>query len=322
MNSGLIINPTIRATDYVFGGVTSVPNYIVRPNGQWINSLPKREIQHGKYIGSTQDCVSRSFTNLCEIYLKARYNEERNFNDRFLAKISNTSRSGTYFDTVVLKASKFGLLNQELWDIDLDDINTTWEKYYSQPPEELFIEAKKFLDEYEINHDWVAGGIEQTLESLKYSPLQISWLYQGTYQADSEGIIHPKENHSEWNDDHASVLVGYELNKFWHVFDSFDEVLKKISWDYPMRSKKRIIITKKLTQPIMDIKLPEVLSKGTHFVQNTQGDGSFGLLINGKLYIDSIDKLVATYLTRTEGTGLAKEFWDVVEKFNLKNEKI
>ena len=57
-------------------------------------------------------------------------------------------------------------------------------------------------------------------------------------------------------------------------------------------------------------------------------NGGFGLFLDGKIIVDSLDKILASWLVRTGGNtngmtkALQQEQWDLFEKYNLKMVKL
>lgn len=330
---GLINIELLDPRDWRFGGITGLKPEILRPDGQWIDFVPVREVQVGKYIGSTQNCVSHALTNVLEILLKAKYDQGFNFSERVLAKMAGTTQNGARLDTVAETARTMGLVNQEDWDIDLNDKGTTWEKYYEEIPQALIDKANKFINKYEIGHEWIGDSDEEMMEALKSGPLQITWVYRGSYQADANGIIHPGK--STIADDHCSALIGYKYKEYKLIFDSFDNVVKKVSWDYPLRWKKRITITKKLFQPPMPpaLKMPKI--DNNTIIKDSTRSQHIALFLNGKKVYDPSTEgqlqILKEGIFRNSKDGqfdsmktldLNAQLWDAIPTVNLKLESV
>ena len=62
-------------------------------------------------------------------------------------------------------------------------------------------------------------------------------------------------------------------------------------------------------------------------LQLVEGEGGFGMFLDGKIYIDDTAKILASVIMRNNGNlngkikALTQEQWDMFEKYNLKGEK-
>lgn len=98
-NHGLLIAPHQSSKDYIFGAVTALVPEQLRSDGDWGAFLGVYEPQSFPW-GDTLACVSYSALNCVEIIAKYRTEKDYNFSDRFLAKVSGTTRSGNYLEKV------------------------------------------------------------------------------------------------------------------------------------------------------------------------------------------------------------------------------
>ena len=153
--------------------------------------------------------------------------------------------------------------------------------------------------------------------ALKYSPLQIGIRYAGLSQA-VNGVI-PRQ---EGTLNHAVTLLHIDEEGRYYIFDHYQgNVFKILASDYIIGSAMaHHIKDNSLSIPKPMANIPENLKKGTHLVQNVEGDGSFAVVIDGTMYVDDLTKVLATYLTRTGGSGLPKDVWSAFIKKNLKGE--
>src|SRR5258708_1025915 len=113
--------------------------YEVRnPSGDWRNYLPTEEHQYSNNT-DTMACVSFSCNNDLEIQSKF-LGSEVTLSDRFLAKMSGTTKDGNYLDKVANTARNVGLVTEDLWPAPN---NYTWDFYYSPIPQEVINKAVK-----------------------------------------------------------------------------------------------------------------------------------------------------------------------------------
>lgn len=250
---------TRKETDFfASGGI--LPNKILMPGGQWHQAIPVKEIQKRQGFDN-MSCVSMGSLNQIETFMRAVYGEDYNFSDRFTAKMSNTQPNGNSVDNVADSLRNDGVLDEGLWPWteDLD----TWAEYFSTIPDELKNRAKLFLDDNDIMHDWIFFGNspmaigwvpplkrrEMMMQYLEYAPLGITWRWSDA--KDSEGRI--KKAFGEAN--HFSMLYGYKENEYWEVYDHYDDVKKRLVWDYEIWHCKRYHVAKRLNGN------PELLKK-------------------------------------------------------------
>jgi hypothetical protein len=252
------IEPTILETDYVFGGETKIGNEIVKPDGQWIDYVGEKEWQWKKfvkdgvtYMVETMSCPDFGTLNANEILHKFLYNEEINLSDRCLSIESGTTKQGNNPQNSAEALRKLGCCYEK--DLPFDETCITWEAFHSPKPltDDLKNKAESLLDRYEFLHEWVDTKNKQNLiDSLKRSPLGISvkaWKMRN-------GLYYKEAGET---DNHWCVLIGYELNKCWYVFDSYDSFIKKLEWDYDFQWAKRYFLKKKVTDEELAIPNPE-----------------------------------------------------------------
>lgn len=227
---GLIIDK--HPDDYEFGASPlNEKRKVLVSDGQWDEYLPAVfELQRNSHFDS-YGCVSYSNINAKEILHKRLYNIEVDFDDRDLVVGSGTKPGrGNGQKTVADWARNNGHL------LDKGDIPATMsqEEFYGFKRNTQDIEeSKKFLEVYEMGYEWLPtcnfgqtySSPEQLMEALLYSPIQVC--VDGSYEYDANGYIGKLIN---WN--HCVVLIGYEKNKYWKVYDSESTSVLKFAWDY------------------------------------------------------------------------------------------
>lgn len=230
---GLILDK-IAPQDHVLGSLRSLEREVIREDGQWVNFLPKEELQAAET--ESMACVSFGTLNACEVLLKAKGIKD-NFSDRWLAWNSGTTKQGNSPQTVAETLRKAGVPKEEGWEITTSI--KTWEDFYENPPPKLFELAREhFLNPYVFGHEWVPTDHSSLKEGLKYSPIGVAvfaWIQNGDYYVRPEGA----------EPNHWCLLIGYKENDHWLVFDSYDSTLKKLSWTYVFGMAKRYQIKKK-----------------------------------------------------------------------------
>jgi len=204
-----------RKTDYVAG---YLPYRIMLPSGNWESYLPSTERQRFQG-GDTMNCVAFSLLNCIETQLKLFTGEEINLSDRFLGKMSGTTRQGNWLYIVADALRKYGIVKEEDWP---PPPVFTWEDYYSEIPQFIIDKARKFLDDYSFSYEWIEPITVKNLKRhLKHAPLQ---------------VVIPG---------HA-VMMFYCDDKVWKYFDTYYPFIKeKPITELPRAVLKPVLILKR-----------------------------------------------------------------------------
>lgn len=319
----------IKSEDYLFGGFNGVPKEVLIPDKDWTSYLPSNELQKMQ-VQDTMACVSYSTLNCLEILLNYQiannelnqqdinwlrdndYLNEHNkvaggFSDRFLAKMSDTSKSGNYLSKVGDSVRHHGLVPDNKWNFQL---NFDWDKYYQEIPEEIKQIGLDFLNRFKINYEIVYAS--QFEEALKYSPIQV--------------IVHAwkKNNNGIYIRNAETLNHAVTLFKPRHIFDHYDPFIKQLSNNYSYFNwGYKWTIT-----PIINNK--SMILKNNNLYLLTEGpEMKAGIAVDNKLLIDDWDKVQRVWLGRTKGdirdrvisVGLAD--WNSVKPhYNLKMQEI
>lgn len=239
--------------DYVFGAIRAAPEDVLQEHGQWDDYLPVFEFQYRNQL-ETSNCVTYGTLNCIEILLAKKYGEKIDHSERYVGVLAGTSPEGNTPNKVseTIRKTSGLILESEL---PFDDSVKTWNEYYSPKPMEskyLFL-GGDWLKKYRFKHEWVftGGSVEEKrkklLQALRHSPLGVS-VYAWS---DNDGVYYKPQGSQ---DNHWTVLYGYEQGRFWKVFDSYDATLKKLAWDYDFGFAKRFYIEKIETQPTSSLK--------------------------------------------------------------------
>lgn len=314
MHRGLVLKPR-SPSDFQFGGITGISDEILRPDGNWEEFLPDFEIQTGDGF-DTMACVTFSALNCLEIM--ARFYQWGmdfgNRSDRFTAKMSGTTIVGNDFTSV---ADSIRKLHGSVFEIDWPFVDgMTREEYYTTIPLPLQEQAKKFLDMYTVGFEYVWDDPQHLVEALKRGPIQVG-IY--AYGPSVNGLY----QRTDKKGNHAITLVSCVEGERWRAFDSEKKQIINLAWDTLFWGALRYSITLKASQPMPSLNLPN-----NTLVQLTEGTGGFGLYVSGKLYIDQLDKIMASWIVRNNGdikgkvAAVTLKDWNSWKHFNLKNEPI
>ena len=240
-NYGYILDK-IKPEDYIYGSLNFSAD-LLQPDGQWDLFLPESEIQRTENY-DTYNCTGFGTLNCLEFLFKRLFGETRNWSERYVGIAAGTDPAlgGNSPHKVIETIRKdCGLLDDYV--LPMDKANTI-EEYYSPDPIPWLMKmnGRKFIDEYEIKHDWIFGQFrihnkkEVMKDALRFSPLGMAvyaWAKDGLY-------IRPEGK----EDNHWVVIYGFEEGKYWKCFDSYDNTIKFLDWEYEFFAGKRYRIAK------------------------------------------------------------------------------
>lgn len=236
----------------------------------WTPYLPSTENQFSTR-DDWMDCVSESYNNAVETQMnkmkkdgkftatqlaemeELNYFDENalfNFSDRFLAKMSGTTRSGNSQNAVAECARKNGLIGEKDWGEAHN--NMTWDEYYAEIPQAIKDKAKKIFDYILLGYEWSVvdqnpvanyAAINKVLkEQVKHAPIQVTMPICPSYHQRQDGgaittcsLIQPA---------HALMLYkikdvdGY-MNRL--IFDSYPPYSIVFQNNYPIPYGLKIV---------------------------------------------------------------------------------
>lgn len=315
-----------------FNGMTTVEKVLLFENGNEA-SLPEPEYQVGVYFDS-YGCASFSFNNPLETvanrclelglyspenakWLKDNYsvNGKINFSDRDLVVLSGTDPDwGNSTDKIFASVLKNGLIPETdaPWEWRSRDasINNKANYYNYKRSAESDKKAKELLKRFDITGEWVARG--SWLEASKYGAIQV---YTRAWHRLANGLYYnPVPNSSG----HGIMLVKKENRSIFDQYDPFIKLMERDEDFYPVGFKLNLI-EKIMTKPI--------LANNT-LVQEVTTSGQFGMFLDGKIFIDDLAKIIATYYMRNNGNTIGKtraltaDQWAMFEKVDLSGRKV
>ena len=165
VNYGLIEGQ--RKDDYLAG---VLPFEERNPSGDWTPYLPLGEWQRNNFV-DTMACVTFSALNAVEVQYKFLTGLERNFSDRYTARMSGTTSEGNWLFRVADSIRRDGLVDESIWP---SPQNFTWDTYYTTPPIEVINKARTFLDDFVVQYEWVDVTRESLEKHLKHAPIQVT----------------------------------------------------------------------------------------------------------------------------------------------------
>ncbi len=191
----------------------------------------------------------------------------------------------------------------------------SWAEYNSPNPmtNQYINEATKWLNQWEVKHQWLWDFRHDVLKNaLKYSPIGIG-VY--AWMRNSESIYYKPA----WAvDNHWVVLYGYVEGKYWKVFDHYDNVKKKLDWNYPFAFAKTINLRRLNTNPSKEgTELFDRLVNG-YIMRTEKGAGA-----HGEMYFMTEKELVKVTIEISHKPlmGNFHEFLEIEKKFTPVSEK-
>jgi len=276
INTGVLQFPDIiRPRDWIAGNISGVDYEPRLAVPDWTSYLPSDEWQRNATL-DTMACVSFSCNNCIETQLNwmlaedllsletknwliekgyLESNNKINFSDRWLAKVSNTTKDGNYLVVVGDAARKIGLVPEKLWPWDRSK-EWSWEEYYKEPPAELYSLAEEFLEHFKINYEWIYTinpfgasdpyPVQEVIKQLHHAPLQIA-----TPVCSPWNTIEVIERCGLSNASHATEKYGFMAN-VWNDYDSYDPFKKRLALNYQIPYALKIVININKIKPMSD----------------------------------------------------------------------
>src|SRR3990167_950476 len=229
------VSPEIDLNAYILGGQTKLPKIVLQTDGQWGAFAPKYEPQFNEFFDS-YGCTVWGSQNGFEFLFKRIEGVEYNFSERFNYIISRIRPPGADPHKVLMDMHDHGVIPDER----LPMTRFSAEFLTPDPMTDLYLkEGREFP--YILSHEWVVYGTttgwkEKMMEALTYSPL-----CAGVYAWAEENGIYKRMG----SDTHWTVIFGYKENEYWLCFDSYDQSVKKLDWDFGFTWVKRLYAEKK-----------------------------------------------------------------------------
>ena len=239
----------ITPDQWVLGANTKIAGKKLMPGGHgWKEYLPSYELQNRNGL-ETFNCSNYGTLNCWETLAFRIFRIFFNWSERYTGVGTGTTLGGNSPHKVAeIIRTEIGLINEE--ELPFDKNINEWEEYYSPNPMDPAFIAKgvEFLKKYILGHDWVFtdGIIEEKQmkikEALEYSPVGVSvlaWKERGGLHWKNIGEL----------DTHWVMLYDFIEGKEWHIFDHYDNVYKKLEWNYDFGFAKRYDIKRNATKP-------------------------------------------------------------------------
>ena len=254
-----LIESAPSADEWIFGSTSRVGLAPINVSKDWSQDIPSGEPQKLNGL-ETFSCVSQAHSNVVETIINyyirnsmlpaktLRFLNENgyigadgklNLSDRFLAKMSGTTKAGNYITTVSDTLRRQGALPENDWAFGK---SKRWDEYYKTIPQELVNKAKTFNDYFEIHSDYVSlswdakGALGAIKAHLAHTPLLIAVPICSPWNTDK-----PVRVCGKTKSEHAVVV--YNLDDYIRVLDSYDPYTKRLPTNYYIPWVRRITIS-------------------------------------------------------------------------------
>jgi len=239
-NLGLIIEQPDKF-DYYFGGEKEDYTREELTDGDWEKYLSSKELQISVYF-DTKACVTFSSLNVLEAVFNYKLinnlftfeqlnfltenwyvvNGKVEFSDRYIAKLSNTSKNWNSWRIVADAIREWWLVPEFKYPYPITQRTPIfdWDDYYKTVPQDIIDLGKMFLEYFQLNYETV---LERDFNNaLPYSPIQI---YVTAWYKNSEWLYYKPED-KRYN--HAVT----KFNREDQVFDHYNPFIKNLTPGY------------------------------------------------------------------------------------------
>lgn len=278
INYGLL--PEIEdERDNIMGANERFNWQVIKPDSKWTEEFKKidMEVQKGRYF-DTMGCTGYSLMNCIEMLAMAKWGEKWNLSDRYINKMSNTSRRGNSMRNVLESVRKFGVVNEEDWPWDREKFS--WNEYYKTVPSYVIAKGMNWLKEYNFGYESVWSTKAMIIEALKYSPL-----YVGGYAWYKRGMFY----YSTSNPNHCFTSIEELLQR--SAGDSYNPFIKHLAPNYKLYYVKRVYLEKKNIKFNIQL-INKNLEEGVRYVTRSEANGEFYKLTKeGLVYIKNLEMI-------------------------------
>lgn len=219
------------AEDHYLGG--TLPIEVLQKDRDWRSFMPEGERQKRNGV-ETNNCTAFGTLSAQEGYMRRKYNFNVNWSDRYLGARAGTKGAGNSPHTVVETQRTFaGMIPEEV--LPFSDRISSQSEYFDGVEFRHKLMGLHWLNEWEVQHEWVFDHREtnwrdQLYDSLQFSPIGIAvqaWSMDGDRYVRTGG------------DTHWCTLVYAKKNDHWLIYDSYAPFYKKLSWDFGFTRAKR-----------------------------------------------------------------------------------
>ncbi len=251
---------------------------IIETQVDYMSHLVNNDFKGGEHLSEAEKNEIKYIVNIFTEFGLINEKGQCNASDRYLAKVSGTTKRGNTQNKVAEAIRKYGLVPESLypWPENV----STWAKYYEPVPKEIIDRGKEILKYVKFNHEWV-NPVYMT-RMLEFAPLQTS-LYanppikNGIYQR------------TEKPRNHAVQLDNFKQFEWKGIFDSYIPFDKKMAWNFNFGWGKIITVRKKEIE-YNEIELKKLINRGFKYIIRSRKNGEIYEILPDKLkYISAVD---------------------------------
>lgn len=234
--------PSVHSPEHkVFGADNQIGGEVLNPSGQWTSWLPSPDVQQNIGI-EPECCTSEGTVAPVEILKQNQYGDATQLSARFLAWASKTTPQGNDPATVANTFMEMATCTEEAWPNT--STLTTWADFYMAPPQAVIDEALEFKAQYAFGWEWVSTDPASLMAALQYSPVSVSGYAWDLDTTTGLYITPPGAEPCHW-----FTITGYVEGQYWWVFDSYQNDIKKLAWDYVFSEAMRYSLTTNISNP-------------------------------------------------------------------------
>lgn len=181
-------------------------------SGNWEPWLPPGEWQKSDN-GDSMSCVTFGEENGVETQELQQTGQQVNYSDRWIAKMSNTTREGNYLYKVADAIRKYGLVLESSYPAP---VTYTWEEYHADIPEpllsRLLAEGQAWLKKWDVKYESVDTSRDSLLRHIKHAPLVVvlpGHLVLNWYT--TKDVIYYFDSYAPWKKTTNSVLQAMKV---------------------------------------------------------------------------------------------------------------
>jgi len=251
---------------HLMGGIELWPE--INPTGDWTDvwNAINPETQFGARL-ETMGCTGYGTANILEMIWLKQYGLKINLSDRFINKMSGTTRSGNSVDAPIDTIRKYGFLYEEEWPWDRETFE--WDEYYAEIPQKLIDLAKTRLNDWDFAHQYITNKSDIP-SALRTSPLGTT-VY--AWDRDEKGLYTDNgKNPNHWTVGLLKLDVRYNEagDSYPEDFNCGDspqqpEFVKNLRKDFNFGCVKRYKIIDKRSQKKKTLTLLNKSMKDLHY---------------------------------------------------------
>lgn len=268
LNTGVLLEPP-KPEDWSVGGISGISYESLCDD--WRPYLPSYERQ--KKWFDTMGCVSFSDNNVLETLLNFYYKTGRmpvatiawagskgyigaddkfNLSDRYLAKMSGTTKGGNSLNNVAQTVHEVGIVPESVYPFP---DNYTWDEYYAIVPQSIIDLGAESLEYFGFLYEWVGTSPDTNTTQhltyhLKQSPLQLATAICGGWSTDDPVQACTKAV------SHATMLYGIASDGDREILDHYEPFEKDLAADYPINYAMKFAI---------QFKTPDMIDRTTKY---------------------------------------------------------